>query len=393
VKKRCLFATGLFAASLCSALSVPASPSPNVVWETRIPTQWFPANILTFGGAPAPVSGQLLCDGRSSFRVLIKSSTARTRVHVEVRVDNFFVDASSCDAVLENADEIYVVAPTPRWDMHKLTFNDQPVPTTVVVSVKANGVDLGQRTQRLQIRAINDIPIIAASEKGGDQQPLVNYDGFGGFVNENSPDIDLLLREALNWHAVEAFFGYQRDEEDVRMQVFAIWNALQHRGVKYSDISRESGFSGTILSQSVRFVDQTMKSNEANCVDGSVLFASVLYKIGIYPVLVMLPGHMFVGYYLDKDSVGTNYHVAPTQNLEFLETTMIGLGPQPPNRRFESADAARASESYKEFKNAIDSAKKRFDSEVLENWRDRKPGYMVMSIRNLRARGVNPIPR
>jgi hypothetical protein len=325
--------------------------------------------------------------------VLIKSSTPHTRVHVEVRVDGFFVDTSSCDAVLENAGEIYVVAPTPRWDMHKLAFNDQPVPATVVVSVKANDVDLGQRTQRLLVRAINDIPIFMGTKTGGDQQPRVNYDGFGGFVNENSPAIDPLLREALNWHAVEAFTGYQGNQEDVRMQVFAIWNALQHRGVKYSDISRESGFSGTIVSQSVRFVDQTIKSNQANCVDGSVLFASVLYKIGLYPVLVMLPGHMFVGYYLDKDSVGQNYHVAPTQNLEFLETTMIGLGPQPSNRRFDSADAARASGSYKEFQDALDAGRKEFDSEVLDNWRNRKPAYMVMSIRNLRARGISPIPR
>ena len=32
--------------------------------------------------------------------------------------------------------------------------------------------------------------------------------------------------------------------------------------------------------------------------DGSVLFASVLYKLGIYPVLVRIPGHMFVAFYI-----------------------------------------------------------------------------------------------
>jgi hypothetical protein len=44
---------------------------------------------------------------------------------------------------------------------------------------------------------------------------------------------------------------------------------------------------------------------------GSVLFASLMYKIGIMPVLVVKPGHMFVGYYLDKDR----------KQFEFLETT------------------------------------------------------------------------
>jgi len=43
---------------------------------------------------------------------------------------------------------------------------------------------------------------------------------------------------------------------------------------------------------------------------------TVLYKITIQPVLVMKPGHMFVG-----------YHVNPQGPMEFLETTMIGNGP------------------------------------------------------------------
>ena len=48
--------------------------------------------------------------------------------------------------------------------------------------------------------------------------------------------------------------------------------------------------------------------------DGSVLFASLLRAINITPVLVQIPGHMFVGYYTDSSH----------KNLTFLETTMIG---------------------------------------------------------------------
>ena len=50
-----------------------------------------------------------------------------------------------------------------------------------------------------------------------------------------------------------------------------------------------------------------------------MLFASLLYKIGIHPILVMKPGHMFVGYLLDEGH----------KQFEFLETTMFGAGPQP----------------------------------------------------------------
>jgi hypothetical protein len=66
--------------------------------------------------------------------------------------------------------------------MHKLAFNDQPLPATVVIGVKANGVDLGQQTSRLQIRAVNDVPTGVTDDEGRvtDRSGL-----FAAFVNEN----------------------------------------------------------------------------------------------------------------------------------------------------------------------------------------------------------------
>jgi hypothetical protein len=386
----------LFSAPLLLWLSVLAvAQSPSVAaaaWEPIIPDQGFPASILSTGGVAAKVGNSpILCDPRSSFRVRMMSPAAATHVHVEVMVDGFFLGISSCDAVLENAGQQYIIAPTPRWDMNKLRFNDQPSPATVVVSVKANGVDLGQKTERLQIRAVNDVPFSVTDSEGNvhDQSNL-----FAAFVNENSPVIDELLHEALRWHSVPAFNGYQRQlPESVRMQVFAVWNALQHRHVKYSSITTPSGFSEKVHSQTVRFVSQTIRMSEANCVDGSVLFASVLYKIGIFPVLVKKPGHMFVGYYLDRDSVGTDINVAPTRNLEFLETTVIGNGPPIEDQPFRDQNSAQSSASFKAFLAAVRKGNEEFWSDVQQNWIKGDPRYRVMSIRNLRQKGINPIPR
>src|SRR5579871_2934322 len=264
----------------------------SLTWEPVLPTQMFPAKILAVGGMQSKGASPILCDPRSSFRVKVKSSTPASRVHVEVKVDGFFIDASSCDVTLENAGQEYLIAPTPRWDMHKLAYNDEPSPATIVVNVKADGLDLGQKTSRLQIRAVNDIPVAVKDEEGHitDQSRL-----FAAFVNENSPIIDEILKESLEWGAVQQITGYRQGKasaDDVRMQVFAIWNVLQRHRVKYSSITTASGFSDNVRSQSVRFVDETFRMDQANCVDGSVLFASVLYKIGIFPVLVRKPGHM-----------------------------------------------------------------------------------------------------
>ena len=69
--------------------------------------------------------------------------------------------------------------------------------------------------------------------------------------------------------------------------------------------------------------------------DGSVLFASVLRQIGIEPLLVLVPGHMFVGFALDQAG----------SQVEYLETTMIGNvaeAKQRPHNTVAAADPARS---------------------------------------------------
>jgi hypothetical protein len=444
-KTRVVVPAGLvILAVLVFALPVaPTQSRPMVEWDSLISGQMFPAAILANAGTPGKsAEGSVLCDPKSSMRIRVRSSKPQTHIHVDVKMDYFFADTSSCDAVLERPGQVYVVAPTPRWDAHRLAYNDQSYPTTVVINVRADGQEVGQKTQRLQMRAVNDVPLGALDEG----QRLVNWGPalFGAFVNENSPVVETLLSEAKKWNAVAAFTGYDGGAEGVLMQVFAIWNALQHRGVKFASIARPSGYSEAVASQTVRFLEQTVRDSQANCVDGSVLFASVLYKIGIEPVLVLKPGHMFVGYYLENHLGGPNVDprfssttVAPvTKDLVFLETTMVGQGPPLPNRPFDKAwpldcgtdlkckgelgAAAKECEekyekqdavqecimekefgiSYREFNDATQAGNDEFYGKdkddpdaVLPHWLKQEQLYTCMRVRNLRARGINPIPR
>jgi hypothetical protein len=259
-----------------------------------------------------------------------------------------------------------------------------------VFSVKVNGTDLGQKTKQVQFRAINDVPFAATDSKGHiqDLSPL-----FAAFVNENSPVIEQILQEALRWKAVESFDGYQSNSQNaVQMQVFAIWNVLQRHHVKYSSITTASGFSDKVQSQSVRFIDDSLRMNQANCVDGSVLFASVLYKIGLYPVLVKLPGHMFVGYYTDERSYG---HPNP-QNTLFLETTLLGAAgwhqPSAYNIAFHPLiHPAQSSESWNQFVQAVNYGNREFQEKVLPGLDRHDPGYIVIDVRRARQAGISPI--
>ena len=69
-----------------------------------------------------------------------------------------------------------------------------------------------------------------------------------------------------------------------------------------------------MFSQHVRLIDESITHSQANCVDGSVLLASILRKIGLYASLVLVPGHCFVAFSLDRE----------LEEIRGLETTLIG---------------------------------------------------------------------
>jgi len=133
-------------------------------------------------------------------------------------------------------------------------------------------------------------------------------------VNEQHPFADKLLREALDHGAVDSFTGYQTKEAaEVYRQVYALWDALTERDVRYSDITATAAESDVVHSQHVRLLDETVNNGQANCVDGSVVFASLLRKIGIESYLVMVPGHCYVAFALDEQG----------EQIVALETTLL----------------------------------------------------------------------
>ena len=195
------------------------------------------------------------------------------------------------------------------------------MPLNVSFAVELDGKSAGEKTETLQVHSINDCPFGVSNE-----EETLNDEGyiagsaeigwmFAAYVNENHPMLDKILQEALATKTVSAFLGYQRDETEVVKQVFAIWSALQKRGIQYSSTTTTPGGSEVVYSQYVRFLDQSITNTQANCVDGSVLFASILRKISIEPFLVTIPGHMYMGFYLSADK----------KDFVGLETTAIGV--------------------------------------------------------------------
>lgn len=212
------------------------------------------------------------------------------------------------------------------WNYEALRRVSQDQPQAFVVSVVEAERTLAQATVACVIHAVNQVVSrVISPATGGWQDTSIC---FAGIVNEDHPAIDTLLRDAIRRGAMPSFTGYQGDARVLLAQLDAIWEVLSQRGLHYVDLSITSSVTPGIATQSVRFVDQSLRDQGANCVDASVLFASILKRIGLRPVLVFKPGHCFVAVY---DS-------AEGGELIGIETTLLGYAP------FRAALASGATE-------------------------------------------------
>jgi predicted chitinase len=97
------------------------------------------------------------------------------------------------------------------------------------------------------------------------------------------------------------FDGYQQLVHDdsnapdvVDPQVQAIWAALQH-DLPINYINPPPSY--TSQSQRLRSPTEVFRGHAATCIDLALLFASCLEFVGIYPVVFLISGHAFPGYW------------------------------------------------------------------------------------------------
>jgi hypothetical protein len=151
-----------------------------------------------------------------------------------------------------------------------------------------------------------DTMVWAIKDDKGNEIPMDEY--IAVFVTPKDTSIMELLSKAKERHPERTLSGYQ--DEDVNSQVKAIYDALKYDyKVSYVDVSNAYGKDNI---QKVRLPKETLKLKSANCVDGSVVFASAIEALGMKPYIVLLPEHAFVAW-----DDGTGHIVA-------LETTMVG---------------------------------------------------------------------
>ncbi len=202
--------------------------------------------------------------------------------------------------------------------------------------------------------------------KDGDEEyDMSQY--IAAWVTPHAVVIDPLMRKAAEYHPEKSIAGYQCGEscseqewaEYSNAQAKAVFTALKN-DYRITYINSPIAFgSGGDNPQRVRLPKDAMASNSANCIDGTVLYASALESIGMNPHIIILPTHAFVCYDTKPDGEG----------FTCIETTMTG------SSTFEEAVAA-AEEEYQE---------------EITNGNFRSGASRDYSLAELRAEGILPM--
>ena len=349
----------------------------------------FPSAILSVATTNTqvipPMEGTYVGNPKSCVAIKLKSGRANTVVRIELAETPFYARSVST-FVLPKEHTDYIIYPDILWRYNALRDNEQAEPISVVANVEVDGKDLGQKVRTFSVRSINECLLGFNKQLADGRTRYVSTRLFyAAYVNEENPLIDKVLREALNTRIVRRFLGYQSTPEMVDKQVYALWYVLQKRNFKYSSVSYSSLSSNVVYAQRVRTFEDALNSSQINCVDGSVLFASLLRAINITPVLVQMPGHMFVGYYTDSAK----------KNLTFLETTMIGDVDLDDYFPDEKLDSTRTTKSQGEMSRLTFEKSKEYAlreyMRVKDKVRANKPNYLFVEINKNVRRNVQSI--
>ena len=108
--------------------------------------------------------------------------------------------------------------------------------------------------------------------------------------------------------------GYQGDPDLVPAQVASLYQSLREAEIVYVNSVIDYGAPAGTMTQRARLPRESLAQRSANCIDGTLLLASLIEGSSLNPAIVLVPGHAFLGW---EKWFGSD-------EWQFVETTMIG---------------------------------------------------------------------
>jgi hypothetical protein len=213
----------------------------------------------------------------------------------------------------------------PRIERAKLADLTEIYPAQCLLRVQQrteNGLALiFYVTIDLTIYSVNTALLAIVKEK--QVQPLTNY--LAVFVTPNHPKIQRFVGTVAARHK-QIFYGAVTGQKnaqeartilrDIAKKIFMMLKEKAY--LSYVPSAQSFGTDSHQIAQRVRLPWQSLPEEsgqygQAYCLDGALLFASLLENIMIEPLIVLVPHHAFVG-----------WHILPEVNAyDFLDLTML----------------------------------------------------------------------
>ena len=253
------------------------------------------------------------------------------RIRVISYVEEFSAKAVDTFELDNDREETFNQSPTfYRWRLEDLTELTRATLNVTVEDIDNQKIET-HTTHPIWLLARTTAPLAVRDPLSGRPIDFSHY--LGAFVTPNAPSLMHFLRSAARRHPLGRLVGYQGDASSVEPQVKALYEALkQEADITYVNSLISFTPEQGMANQRVRLPRESLADQQANCIDGTVLFASMLEAISLSPAIIIVPGHAFVAWETWKDS---------PDEWRFLETTMIGTHSFEEAHRSGEANAAR----------------------------------------------------
>lgn len=250
--------------------------------------------------------------------VEIRGAVVRIEVHSSAgRISEDFqqyVDLAAGQAMVLDDVDVYVSATT----MYELN-DQQPGRVQVTIESAAAGADaaeIGKAEASLQLLPAQ----LWIAGKG-----LVSYEFLAAFVQPHHPAVAQLVSEAADALGKatgrSSLDGYTEGPERVDEIVFALAQAASQRDIRYSMPPASWGLQG----QQVRTPAQVLEGRLGTCLDTTVVMAAALEFCGIAPLLWVVDGHAFLGYWREEMTLPTAASDDALELVSLVQRGFIGL--------------------------------------------------------------------
>lgn len=220
-----------------------------------------------------------------------------------------------------------------------LAHANEAFPVTYRITVRGRESVAAQLTAPCRILAHNEW-----------QNSPALYDSLAAFVQPNTDSVNVVLRAAAGLLTREtgsgSLEGYQAGPRRAAQIGAAIYEALREQRITY--VGSPASFEDT--GQKIRTTAAVLRERLGNCIDLSVTYAACLEAAGLHPLVWIIEGHAFAGFFLGEDRLSETVSLDPAQMINLVEADkavaveLTGIGPGENSLAF--AEAAKHGKAH-----------------------------------------------